>query len=189
MCRKWKELCDVSEAWQSFLLKCTIGKEKLGVYYAIRDKKDVEYQKGLQEFISNYEDYDIVISDGMGGTVTEDYECLEISNLHRNLLDSEERSFAFYVSTTEDNAQEVENTIRIRQAMYADFHTRKITEFINENVSSTINDAGEEVYEFTEEQLAVYEVLKNLRESTDFVFRHQLFRFDQKQLQEEQNSN
>lgn len=183
--RKWKEFGDFSEAWQEFLLNCTIGEERLGILYAIRDKKDDEYQKCLKEFTKNYDEYDIVISDGMGGTQTEDYECFEISNLHRDLLDAEERCFSYYLSITKDDSIQIEDSIRRRQAEYADFHTRKINEFIDHEVSSTLNEAGEEVYEFTEEQLAVFEVLKNLRETTDFAFRHQLYRFDQKQQQEQ----
>lgn len=180
--KKWATLSDASADWQDFLLKNSIGKEKLSVLLGIRDIKNREYEESLRQLLRNYDNYSLVHED----TDTYDkYYCSEVSDAHREMLDAEEQSFSYYITTTEDEDVEIERTIRRRQADFNEFHINKIKNFIDREVCSSYNENGEEVFEFTPQQLAVYEILKDLRDTTDFVFRHQLYRFDQ--MQESQN--
>lgn len=183
--KRWSLMSDASVDWQNFLLNNTIGKGKLEVLLGIRDIKDRDYEKTLRNVIKNYRNYPLVFDDGAGALVYEGADCCGISEVHQEMLNAEEKAFAFYIATTEDSDEEIEKTIRRRQASYAEFHTNKIRDFIKHEVGVSVNEKGEEVYEFTEEQLALYEILKDLRETTDFVYRHQLYRFDQKKTEKE----
>ena len=176
--RKWAEITDASSDWQDFLLKNSIGEAKLHVLLAIRDVKNREYEETIRDLIRNYQTAQLISGDENSGF---EYHNGEISSSHRELLDAEEKAFSYYIATTKDSEEEVERTIRRRQADFAEFHTKKIKNFIDREVKINFNADGEEVYEFTEEQLALYEILKDLRDTTDFVFRHQLYRFDQQQ--------
>lgn len=185
--KKWKELSDASTDWQEYLLSRALGEEKLGVLLAIRDGKFDEYQLALRDFLRNYNDHVFSYVGELGDVEINNEECLEIYNAHQELLDAEEKYFSYYLLTTKDDEEKIEDTIRRGQSNYAEFHTKKIKDFINHEVAVSVNEKGEEVYEFTQEQLAVFETLKALRETTDFAFRHQLYRSDQKHEMEEIN--
>ena len=173
--RKWTKICDASGDWQEFLLQNSIGEEKLSILYEIRDVKGFEYYETLRDVMRNYNDYKIIHEDANG----EMYYSSEITNAHESMLDAEEQAFSYYIATTKDNEKEVERNIRRRRAGFAEFHINKIKSFIEKEVETSYNADGEEVYQFTEQQLALYEILKDLRDTTDFVFRHQLYRYDQ----------
>ena len=176
--RKWAEITDASSDWQNFLLQNSIGEAKLHVLLAIRDVKNREYEETIRDLIRNYQTAQLISGDEDSGFK---YHNGAIATAHKELLDAEEKAFSYYIATTKDDAEEVERTIRRRQADFAQFHTNKIKGFIEREVVIGYSENGEEVYEFTEEQLALYEILKDLRDTTDFVFRHQLYRYDQQQ--------
>jgi len=177
---------DVSDDWQQHLLKNAVGKEKLGVLLGIRDKKDKQYVKELTDFVKHYDEYGLLYSDGAGGYTHESYDSSAVAEPHQEMLEAEEKAFSYYIATTDDSMVEIQNSILKRQALYAQLHTDKINNFIKNEVVTTINENGEDVYEFTEDQFVVYEILKDLRDVTDFAFRHQLYRFDQMQSLKEE---
>ena len=173
--RKWVEMYDASRDWQDFLLQNSIGEERLSVLLAIRDIKVKDYEEVLRDVIRNYDGCKLVYDDEDDNL---NYYSSEVASVHKEMLDAEEHAFSYYIATTKDSEQEVERTIRRRQADFAEFHINKIKNFVEREVKTNYNSDGEEVYEFTEQQLALYEILKDLRDTTDFVFRHQLYRFD-----------
>ena len=173
--RKWVEMYDASRDWQDFLLQNSIGEERLSVLLAIRDIKVKDYEEVLRDVIRNYDSCKLVYDDEDDNL---NYYSSEVASAHKEMLDAEEHAFSYYIATTKDGEQEIERTIRRRQADFAEFHINKIKNFVEREVETNYNSDGEEVYEFTEQQLALYEILKDLRDTTDFVFRHQLYRFD-----------
>lgn len=176
--KKWSLVCDASSDWQDYLLQNSIGKERLSVLLEIRDKKNREYEDTLKDLFRSYDSYKLIYE---GEDGEQRYCSSEVLNAHKEMLDAEERAFAYYIATTDDTEEEIERRIRRRQADFADFHVNKIKNFIDSEVAISYNADGEEVFDFTEQQYALYECLKDLRDTTDFVFRHQLYRVDQKQ--------
>ena len=56
-------------------------------------------------------------------------------------------------------------------------------EFLDEKISITLNEKGEEVYNFDEIQAQIYDTLVNIKNDFDFLFRYQIYRVDVKQAQ------
>ena len=114
------------------------------------------------------------------------YELEEtVNDQIESLQQSEEYYFSCKLSRAEDECEYqkiIDASLQFR-AMYGAKMQQVMQEFLDEKISITLNEKGEEVYNFDEIQAQIYDTLVNIKNDFDFLFRYQIYRVDVKQAQ------
>ena len=73
-----------------------------------------------------------------------------------------------------------EEVVRSNMSEYGNLVQNEINKLL-ESVPRTIDESGQEVFNFTQEQIENYDRLKEIAETTNFTFRYQIYRLDQQE--------
>lgn len=101
-----------------------------------------------------------------------------------HLLDLEEVRFSRFLNDAKTDA-DFRIIVQGRQnqrCAFLNLVENKKQELLNK-IDRSYNENGEQVYNFSEQELELYEFLKEIEENIDFAFRHQIYRLDQKEYQ------
>lgn len=100
----------------------------------------------------------------------------------KHLLALEELRFTDFMSDMKTKlvGNIVSRGLEERSAEY-NSRTHKVIESFLESLPRCYDRNGEQVFEFTEQKLALYERLKEIAETIDFTFRYQKYRADQQE--------
>lgn len=169
--------CDIENYdrdWQDFVIENTQGKQNetlLNLYLN-------ESKERLFETIRDFMDQDSRSGSGLSMQAGLENE------LEKN-LELEESVFSKRLARAEkqEDFQELLTRSTNLKAEYGAKIYKSIEEFLDCFVDRGFNADGEAVYNFTQEQLDVYETVKGIKDDVEFVFNYEIYRIDQKELQ------
>ena len=182
-----KALEDQTEDYQDFLLQRTYGIQRSSIL-----NKAIECQ--LAKIEEKLEALNEIVFDGMEideedflldeNKLNEKYQP-NVTETFKRYLSLIERDFAFRLDgcSSEEDFRAIVEVSQSLGAVNDRVMQKHIQSFLEKYVSRTINEKGEEVFEFSKSQNCMYEFLRGLREDLAFTFRYQVYRADQKEDQ------
>ena len=171
---------ELFKSWQKYVLRHTKGCQFDSLLRGFIDLN----KKNLFSSIENLVDDSEKIDEYVLGSYISDEELehllyLEELRFKDNLEDVKRRTYRFpslFEGIQEFKAEYMANISKEQNRLL-------------QKVNTSVSEKGEAVYEFSESQYCVYEKLKDIKETIDFAFRHQIYRADLEEDKEAFNQN
>jgi len=163
-----------NDEWRSYILHHTKGLQRMALLNEFIETSKEEVIQAIDDYISAPEINTSQISlNEMIDSKLETHLALE-EDYFSSKLNSADTKEAF------DNIINRATTLR---AEYCAIVHNKICEYLDSNVTISLNENCEQVYNFTEEQHERYEKLLEAKNDFEFTYNYQIYRADMRELE------